>query len=171
MTEICADRLILRRIREDDAKRIHACIQDPRIHRNVGTIPADQSLESTRLRIIENNARFESGSAFGFAITEDRHHLLGIIGGSFTGYASFDFGYWLAPEVWGKGYATEASRGLMDWVIAEHGVKAFTAGYVEDNPPSGKVLSKLGFMHAGKSRYFVQGRQEWCWSRDMAKII
>lgn len=171
MAEIRTQRLILRRIRESDAPRVHECIQDPRIHRNVGSIPPDQSLLRTRERIIENNARFESASAFGFAITEDGEALLGVIGGSFTKYASFDFGYWLAPEAWGKGYATEASNGLMDWVVQNYSVKAFTAGYVEDNPPSGRVLRKLGFMHAGRSRYFVQGRQEWCWSRDMAKIV
>lgn len=171
MTEIRTDRLILRRIRESDADRICDCIQDPRIHRNVGTIPPNQSFERTRERIIENNARFESGSAFGFAISEDGEQLLGVIGGSFTQHASFDFGYWIAPDAWGKGYATEASQGLMDWVVREHNVKAFTAGYIEDNPPSGKVLRKLGFIPAGRSRYFVQGRQEWCWSCDMAKLV
>ena len=171
MTKIRTDRLILRRLHECDAPRIHACIQDPRIHRNVGTIPPDQSLARTRERIIENNARFTSGSAFGFGITKDGDRIIGMLGGSFTQYASFDFGYWIAPEAWGNGYATEASQGMIDWVSREHGVKALTAGYIDDNPASGRVLRKLGFIVAGRSRYFVQGRQDWCWSCDMAKII
>jgi len=170
MTEIRTERLILRRTRLADAERIHACIQDPRIHRNVGTIPPDQTLERTRERLAENTQRFDAGTAYGFAITEDGERLLGVIGGSYTDHASFDFGYWIAPDAWGKGYATEASTGLLDWLRSEHGVRAFTAGYVEDNPPSGHVLRKLGFIPCGRSRYFVQGRQEVCWSLDMARI-
>ena len=171
MTEIQTERLRLRRIWEEDAPRIHDCIKDPRIHRNVGTIPPDQSLERTRERILENAARFDAGTSFGFAITVGGDAIVGMTGGHFTKYASFDFGYWIAPEAWGNGYATEAAGGLMAWMIAEHGVKAFTAGYIADNPASGRVLSKLGLIHAGRSRYFVQGRQEWCWSCDMAKIV
>ena len=171
MTKINTGRLILRRMSEEDAPRIYHCIKDPRIHRNVGKIPADQSLERTRERIVENAARFEAGTAFGFAITEDGDHIIGMVGGHFSEYASFDFGYWIAPEAWGKGYATDAANALMEWVIEECGVKAFTAGYIIDNPASGRVLSKLGLMRAGRSRYFVLGRQEWCWSCDMAKIV
>ena len=171
MTEIRTHRLILRRIREEDAPRIYDCIKDPRIHRNVGTIPPDQSLERTRERILENGAKFDAGTAFGFSITEDGDNIVGMIGGHFTQYASFDFGYWVTPDVWGRGFATEAGAGMMNWVIAEHGTKAFTAGHIDDNPASGRVLIKLGFMYAGRSRYFVQGRQKWCWSRDMAKIV
>ena len=171
MTDIRTQRLVLRRVRESDAPRIYECIQDPRIHRNVGTIPPDQSLERTRERIIENSARFDSGRAYGFAITEDEVQLLGVIGGHYSNPLTIDFGYWLAPEDWGKGFATEASQGFLNWLKEAHGVNAFTAGYIADNPPSGNVLRKLGFIPAGRSRYFVQGRQEWCWSCDMALII
>ena len=120
---------------------------------------------------MENAERFDAGTAFGFAITEDGDHIIGIIGGHFTKYASFDFGYWIAPDAWGRGFATEAGVGLMSWVIGEHNVKAFTAGHIDDNLASGRVLTKLGFVYTGRSRYFVQGRQKWCWSRDMAKIV
>jgi len=171
MTDIQTERLTLRRLRESDTPRVYECIQDPRIHRNVGTIPPDQSFERTRERIVDGIEKFDAGTAFTFAVTEDGERVIGMLGGSFTQYASFDFGYWIAPEAWGKGYATEASQGLMNWIEAEHSAKAFTAGYIQDNPASGRVLSKLGLMHAGRSRYFVQGRQEWCWSCDMAKII
>lgn len=171
MTEIQTSRLILRRIREADAPRVFECIQDPRIHQNVGTVPPDQTLERTRERILEKIAHGSAGTSYEYAITEDGVHLIGTIGGRFTNYASFDFGYWVAPERWGQGYATEASDGFIDWLMQACGVKAFTAGHIDDNPASGRVLSKLGFMYAGRSRYFVQGRQAWCWSRDMAKII
>lgn len=168
---ITSSRLNLRPLRKSDAQRVFECIQDPRIHRNVGRIPADQTIEQTELFISNSQSQFDDGTAFVFGVIEVGQNLIGVIGGSFTQYASFDFGYWLAPEAWGKGYATEASAAFMDWVVRKHGVKAFTAGHIDDNPASGRVLEKLGFIHAGRSRYFVLGRQEWCWSCDMAKIV
>ena len=66
-----------------------------------------------------------------------------------------ELGYWLAPEAWGRGYATEAGRAVVS--IARHalGLKRIHAGHFVDNPVSGRVLRKLGFRPTGevKGRY------------------
>ena len=59
-----------------------------------------------------------------------------------------EFGYWYAPFFWGKGYATEAGRALLDTAIAG-GAHSFHAGYFAHNPASARVLEKLGFTHDG----------------------
>ncbi|MGJ3230661.1 MAG: GNAT family N-acetyltransferase [Oceanicaulis sp.] len=59
-----------------------------------------------------------------------------------------EFGYWYAPFVWGKGYATEAGRALLDLAIGA-GARSFHAGYFAHNPASRRVLEKLGFSHDG----------------------
>jgi RimJ/RimL family protein N-acetyltransferase len=38
-------------------------------------------------------------------------------------------------------------------------VKVFTAGHFVDNPTSGAVLRKLGFVHAGSAELFGVARQ------------
>jgi RimJ/RimL family protein N-acetyltransferase len=60
-----------------------------------------------------------------------------------------EFGYWLAPHAWGRGYATEAGRAVV--AIARHalGLKRLNAGHFIDNPASGRVLTKLGFRPTG----------------------
>ena len=65
-----------------------------------------------------------------------------------------ELGYWLAPEAWGRGYATEAGRAVVE--IARHalGLKRLHSGHFLDNPASGRVLQKLGFRATGK----VKGR-------------
>jgi RimJ/RimL family protein N-acetyltransferase len=65
-----------------------------------------------------------------------------------------ELGYWLAPEAWGRGYATEAGRAVL--TIARHalGLKRLHSGHFVDNPASGRVLQKLGFRSTGK----VKGR-------------
>jgi len=68
-----------------------------------------------------------------------------------------ELGYWLAPEAWGRGYATEAGRAVVG--IARHalGLKRLHSGHFTDNPASGRVLQKLGFRPTGgvKGRYSV----------------
>jgi len=60
-----------------------------------------------------------------------------------------ELGYWLAPEAWGRGYATEAGRAVV--AIARHalGLKRLHSGHFLDNPASGRVLEKLGFEPVG----------------------
>jgi len=66
-----------------------------------------------------------------------------------------ELGYWLAPEAWGRGYATEAGQAVVS--IARHalGLKRLHSGHFVDNPASGRVLEKLGFRATGaiKGRY------------------
>jgi len=59
-------------------------------------------------------------------------------------------GYWLAPDAWGRGLATEAGRAVID--IARHaiGLRQLHAWHFLDNPASGQVLRKLGFHPTGR---------------------
>lgn len=61
-----------------------------------------------------------------------------------------ELGYWLTPEAWGRGYATEAGRRVVQ--IARHalGITRLQAGHYVDNPASGRVLAKLGFRPTGR---------------------
>jgi len=63
-----------------------------------------------------------------------------------------ELGYWLTPDAWGRGYATEAGRAVL--AIARHalGLKRLHSGHFTDNPASGRVLQKLGFRATGKIR-------------------
>ena len=60
-------------------------------------------------------------------------------------------GYWLAREYWGRGYASEAARGLID-VARAIGHRRITASHFVDNPASGRVLRKAGFHPTGVVR-------------------
>ena len=62
-----------------------------------------------------------------------------------------ELGYWLTPDAWGRGYATEAGRAVLH--IARHGLglRKVVASHALDNPASGKVLRKLGFREVGRA--------------------
>lgn len=55
-----------------------------------------------------------------------------------------DIGYGFLPQHRGKGYATEATRALVEWAFA-HGAGRVTAETLRDNHASIRVLRKNGF--------------------------
>ena len=61
-----------------------------------------------------------------------------------------EVGWMLLPAYWGRGYATEAGRAVID--IARKGLRLpkLSAGHFTDNPASGRVLEKLGFRPIGR---------------------
>ena len=57
-------------------------------------------------------------------------------------------GYLLGEPYWGKGYATEILKGLIDFIKSEDQVTRLIAGVATDNVASIKLLQKLGFIHS-----------------------
>ena len=62
-----------------------------------------------------------------------------------------EVGYWIARGHHGKGYATEAVRGVLQ-LARMLGARRVGAGHYVDNPASGAVLKKVGFVETGEIR-------------------
>ncbi len=78
-------------------------------------------------------------------------HALGAIGLTpEEGTDAAELGYWLSPGYWGSGITTEAARAVVAFGFERLRLPVITSGYFEDNPPSGGVLRKLGFVEIGK---------------------
>lgn len=62
-----------------------------------------------------------------------------------------ELGYWLARDMWGLGYATEAGHAVIR--MARHSLRLprLVSGHFIDNPASGRVLTKLGFRATGQT--------------------
>ena len=86
--------------------------------------------------------------------------LVGGVGVSFEENNQLDLGYWIAKDYWGNGFATEASKGLINYVKNETEFKAITACYVKGNKTSAKVLKKLGFIEIGECEEYFLSRKE-----------
>ena len=64
-------------------------------------------------------------------------------------------GYWLGPNVWGRGYATEALGALVAHAFAHTDVVRLEAKVFESNPASCRVLEKAGFTREARLRRAV----------------
>jgi ribosomal-protein-alanine N-acetyltransferase len=62
-------------------------------------------------------------------------------------------GYHLLPAYWGKGYATEAARAVLDYARTKLALQAIFAGHHPDHNASRHVLLKLGFEQIGDEFY------------------
>jgi RimJ/RimL family protein N-acetyltransferase len=71
-----------------------------------------------------------------------------------------EIGYWLTPSAWGRGYATEAGRAVVDMARHALGRRRLVSGHFVDNPASGRVLRKLGFAPTGVEKRQCLARGE-----------
>jgi ribosomal-protein-alanine N-acetyltransferase len=60
-----------------------------------------------------------------------------------------DFGYMLAREAWGRGYATEIARAALSHGFERYGFAEVVASVAPENVASRRVLEKLGFVYKG----------------------
>jgi [ribosomal protein S5]-alanine N-acetyltransferase len=64
--------------------------------------------------------------------------------------AAVELGYTIFEPHRGRGYATEAAQALMDWAVAEKGIRRFIASVAPTNAPSLAIVKKLGFVETGE---------------------
>ncbi len=155
---IATDRLILRPVQISDARAITDAVQDARVYRNVARIAPGQTLAMT-LAWLATVADKPAPNDRVFAITHDGA-LIGLTGAHRAhARGAFELGYWLHVDAFGHGFATEAARGLISHLEVD-GHRAFTSGYFVDNPASGRVLRKVGFLPCGRGQIDCLGRGE-----------
>jgi RimJ/RimL family protein N-acetyltransferase len=61
-----------------------------------------------------------------------------------------EVGYTVFPAHRGRGLATEAASGLIEWARKAHGLRAFIASVAPGNDPSLAIVRKLGFRQTGE---------------------
>jgi [ribosomal protein S5]-alanine N-acetyltransferase len=67
-------------------------------------------------------------------------------------YRSASLGYCLGDAAWGRGYATEAARALLQWAFDTVELNRVQAEADTRNVASARVLEKLGFVREGTLR-------------------
>lgn len=140
------ERLVLRTPRLEDAKAIAALANDRRIAENTRRIPHPYRLDDAE-QFIAATAGMKGEMAL--MITRQDGGLIGGCGLSMLDGQAPEIGYWLGVPHWGKGYATEAVRALIDYAFTELNHTALQAGARVTNPASRRILEKCGFQWTG----------------------
>ena len=140
---LTTERLVLRALREDDLDLYAAMVADPEVMRHVG-----QGVPVGRGDAWRQIAMFLGGWALhGFGQWAIERRADGVLLGRAglwcpAGWPGVELGWLLAREHWGRGYATEAARAVLDRVGP--GVRLVSLIH-PDNARSIRVATKLGF--------------------------
>lgn len=153
-------RLFLRPGWAEDAPALAEAINDAAIARMLARVPHPYGLEDARAFLAAAQAG-DLPSLLIFRRTAGQPRLVG--GAALTRDGSDDaraaqLGYWIARPYWGLGYATEAARGILAIGFDSLRLTDVTACHHLDNPASGRVLDKLGFVATGVSPSFSLAR-------------
>ena len=141
------ERLTLRPGWPEDAPALAAAIAHESVAFNLARLPWPYTADHARQWLAQESRPGEVSRLI-LAHEEGRARLIGGVGIHPDGDAH-ELGYWLTPDAWGRGYATEAARAMI--AIGRHamGLKRLTSGHFLNNPASGRVLAKLGFRQIG----------------------
>ena len=142
------ERLILRRATAADAHAVFRYASDPEVTRHLPIAPRE-SLDQVDEFLAEVERAWEAGTGFAFAIMRRSDaETIGVI--DFTGsHTGVSFGFALERAAWGHGYATEATRAVIDWAVDDDSVFRIWTTVGVDNIASRRVLEKVGMRKEG----------------------
>ncbi len=143
------ERLILRRMDESDIDNLYALDSDPEVMRYLNS-GQTHTREEIATRVLPHylDHQFRYGDRYGFwaAIEKAADSFIGWF--HFRPYrtnpSEIELGYRLIPAAWGKHYATEGSRGLLEKGFTEFGVEKIVADTLVGNDRSRRVMEALG---------------------------
>jgi ribosomal-protein-alanine N-acetyltransferase len=125
--------------------------QDPEVTQYVSW-RAHENIDETRAYIRMCLLAWDVGKAFHWVIecAED-NQLMGMIIARVDA-GKWEMGYVLARKYWGKGYMTEALRGLIAWALKQKEIYRIWAVCDVDNAASARVMEKVGMQREGVLR-------------------
>ena len=149
--KIESNRLIIRSYQDDDLNGHVAILENWDVTKWLSTnIPFPYS-RNEGVKFIENAKKsFTNEQEVYFSIIEKTSGLhMGGIKLFSLDKPECEIGYWLGPEFWNKGYASELLGVLIDWLKSKTSVTTLIAQTAESNHGSRKLLEKFGFIHKG----------------------
>jgi RimJ/RimL family protein N-acetyltransferase len=143
------ERLMLRAPKLGDAKIVATLANDRRIAENTARIPHPYRRADADDFIVSANRG--SDTAFVVALRDGQRNaqVIGACGFTQMDRHPPEIGYWLGARFWGKGYATEAVRAVIDHAFADLDCEALQSAARVTNPASRRVLEKCGFQWTG----------------------
>ena len=143
---ISTERLVLRGPVRGDAEAVYRLASDINVAGMTSNIPHPYGPRDAEA-FLEGVMAGDFDAAPHFAIEHRNFGVVGMLG--FKPGERPELGYWLGRPYWNRGYMTEAVRGALKWAKRDWRKNLVVAGHFSDNPASGQVLCKAGFLYTG----------------------
>ena len=155
--ELKTERLLLRPFRLEDLDDVFEYPRDPEWAKYLWTLPQPYTREDAEEFVARAViSTWETNPIFAIAMDST------VIGAIWLTIHMADetasVGYNIARRNWGKGLATEAAQGVIEWGFQEYHLAKFYATADLRNKRSQRVMAKLGMTREGVLRSHVEGR-------------
>lgn len=149
------NRLLLRPWRESDAEALFKYASNPDVGPRAGWPPHKIVKESKEIiRTVFHN---DTTWAIELKETGEPIGCIGYLPSDGCKIPARDgeplVGYWIAKPYWNQGICTEALQAMLDHIRNTTDYKSLISGHFIDNPASGRVMEKCGFVATGET-YF-----------------
>jgi RimJ/RimL family protein N-acetyltransferase len=152
MLPLVTARLLLRDFGEDDLADVCAFRSDPEVARSMLTHEPERAEQTQAwLRDLIAHSRRDPREAYSLAIVRRAEgRVIGQIGigagpsADYPAPGEIGVGYMLRRDCWGRGYATEAARAIVDFGFAFLQAQQVSAWCFAANRASARVLEKAG---------------------------
>lgn len=149
------ERLILRKFKSEDAEDLFKCMSDGEVTKYLRVEKAE-NIDEVKKPLSEWIQKYDTDKSFyrwGVELKETGE-LVGSIRASSESERDMiaDAGYSFGRKNWNKGYATEALKAVINFMIFKVGYNRVEACHSTNNPASGKVMQKAGMKYEGTIR-------------------
>jgi len=167
-----SERLLLRPLQAEDLPTVAKLIGEYDVAKNLSTVPYPYALSDAEAYYAKHCEKRAKGEDHLFVIArKGDERLMGQVGLHLKD-GIFEMGYWLGKPYWKLGYATEAAKRAAEFAFRELKAERIAAGWFRDNPASGHVLAKLGFLPNGvEERHSIaRGRKVLCNMVELERV-
>ena len=146
---ITTQRLLLRKFTEADEQAYGDIMTKPSVYQFLGTgQPTPRDIIGRM--IMSWNSTFGHGLGVYAVVEQESGKLIGHCGLRGLSCGRKEILYAFDDSAWGKGYATEAAKA----VLQKHDARPLIAVSYPENPASIGVIKKVGFTHMGQEEMF-----------------
>ncbi len=168
--ELKTDRLLLRPLAECDLDVAIAILTDPAVMKYVGdTCTKDEVIKElpTGMKrcaggcigiwcVIDRSIQEKLGTVFLLPLPiEEEDTNWDLVVGDDLPDCEIEIGYIFKKSVWGRGYATEATKRLLKFAFEKTPLERIVAVIDAENTASQNVLEKCGLVHEGLRRAYA----------------
>ena len=144
------ERLTLRTWSNNDLQPMFLINQDPKVMKY---FPDLHDLEMTKNFIDKVNTHFENhGYSLYATVRKDTGEFIGFIGLLIADFKehftpAIEIGWRLSSNHWGKGFATEGAKAVLDYAFRELKIPEIVSFTAAGNAESIRVMQKIGLQH------------------------
>ncbi|GIN87134.1 ribosomal-protein-serine acetyltransferase [Heyndrickxia sporothermodurans] len=154
---IKSERLLIREFQVNDWEAVHEYTSDSLVMKYIpeGVFSEEDAKDFVNKNVGENAKNYP-------VILKEEDKLIGhIVFHKYFGEHTYEIGWVFNPKYYNKGYASEAAKAVLKYGFEELKLHRIIATCQPQNPPSYRVMEKIGMRREGYFKKCIPHDNEW----------